>query len=149
MLDSLYFTATTMATVGYGDSTCSSAPDWLKLYDIGLMAVSAVLLASVLALITDVLVRSRIDRALGRFPRPDRDHVIVCGLGKAGARDHRRAARRSDVPCIGVEQHEGALGVALARTLEVPGRLRRRPRAGHPGGASGRGAGRRLTRTRD
>ncbi len=93
LLDAMYFTATTMATVGYGDINLLGAPDWLKIYDIGLMAVSAVLLASVLALITDMLVRTRIDRALGRFPRPDRDHVIVCGLGKAGSRILDGAAR--------------------------------------------------------
>jgi Trk K+ transport system NAD-binding subunit len=118
-LDALYFTATTMATVGYGDINLVGAPDWLKVYDIALMAVSAVLLASVLALITDTLVRARIDRALGRFPKPERDHVIVCGLGKAGSRIIA-GLRALDVPCVGVEQHEGALGVALARTLEVP-----------------------------
>lgn len=119
VLDSVYFTATTMATVGYGDINLVAAPDWLKMYDIGLMAVSAVLLASVLALITDMLVRTRIDRALGRFPRPVRDHVIVCGLGKAGSRI-LAGLRALDVPCIGVEQNEAAIGVALARTLEVP-----------------------------
>jgi voltage-gated potassium channel Kch len=113
------FPATTMATVGYGDINLIGAPGWLKVYDVGLMAISAVLLASVLALITDVLVRTRIDRARGRFPRPDRDHVIVCGLGKAGSRIIA-GLRELDVPCIGVEQHEGALGVTIARTLEVP-----------------------------
>lgn len=118
-LDAVYFTAATMATVGYGDINLAHAPDWLKVYDIGLMAVSAVLLASVLALITDMLVRTRIDRALGRFPRPDRDHVIVCGLGKAGSQIIA-GLRALDVPCVGVEQSESAIGVALARTLEVP-----------------------------
>ncbi|HWH96070.1 MAG TPA: hypothetical protein VNT03_19560 [Baekduia sp.] len=34
---------------------------------------------------TGLLVRSRIDHALGRFARPTEDHVIVCGLGTAGA----------------------------------------------------------------
>ena len=37
-LDAVYFTATTMATVGYGDVNLLGAPDWLKLYDVGLMA---------------------------------------------------------------------------------------------------------------
>jgi voltage-gated potassium channel Kch len=55
MVDSMYFTATTMATVGYGDVNLLTAPDWLKLFDIGLMAISAVLLASVLAFVTDQL----------------------------------------------------------------------------------------------
>jgi Trk K+ transport system NAD-binding subunit len=119
VIDSMYFTATTMATVGYGDVNLATAPDWLKLYDIGLMAVSAVLLASVLAFVTDLLVRSRIDRALGRFPRPVADHVIVCGLGKAGAAIIT-GLRELGVPCVGVEQHPDAVGIAVARQLEVP-----------------------------
>ena len=119
VVDSMYFTATTMATVGYGDVNLLTAPDWLKLFDIGLMAVSAVLLASVLAFVTDLLVSSRIDRALGRFPRPRHDHVIVCGLGKAGARV-LQGLHELGVPCIGVERDPEAVGIALARRLEVP-----------------------------
>jgi Trk K+ transport system NAD-binding subunit len=119
LINGMYFTATTMATVGYGDINLATAPDWLKVYDMGLMAVSALLVASVLALITDALVSTRINRALGRFPRPVQDHVIVCGLGKAGSRILAGLAAL-EVPCIGVEQDEGAIGVALARTLEIP-----------------------------
>jgi Trk K+ transport system NAD-binding subunit len=119
VVDSMYFTATTMATVGYGDVNLLTAPDWLKLFDIGLMAISAVLLASVLAFVTDQLVSSRIDRALGRFPRPRRDHVIVCGLGKAGA-SVLAGLHELGVPCIGVERDPEAVGIALARRLEIP-----------------------------
>jgi Trk K+ transport system NAD-binding subunit len=119
VIDSIYFTATTMATVGYGDVNLLTAPDWLKLFDIGLMAVSAVLLASVLAFVTDQLVSSRIDRALGRFPRPRKDHVIVCGLGKAGARV-LQGLHELGVPCIGVERNPEAVGISLARRLEIP-----------------------------
>ena len=115
----MYFTATTMATVGYGDVNLLEAPDWLKLFDIGLMAVSAVLLASVLAFVTDQLVSQRIDRALGRFARPRRDHVIVCGLGKAGARV-LIGLHELGVPCIGVERDPEAVGIAIARRLEIP-----------------------------
>ena len=118
-IDALYFTATTMATVGYGDINLLEAPDWLKVYDIGLMAASAVLLASVLAFVTDALVSSRIDRALGRFPRPRRDHVIVCGLGKVGGRV-LAGLHELGVPCIGVEMHPDAYGIAVARRLEIP-----------------------------
>jgi Trk K+ transport system NAD-binding subunit len=118
-IDSMYFTATTMATVGYGDVNLLTAPDWLKLFDIGLMAVSAVLLASVLAFVTDQLVSSRIDRALGRFPRPRKDHVIVCGLGKAGSRVIE-GLHALGVPCVGVERNPEAVGIEIARRLEVP-----------------------------
>jgi Trk K+ transport system NAD-binding subunit len=119
VIDSMYFTATTMATVGYGDVNLLTAPDWLKLFDIGLMAVSAVLLASVLAFVTDQLVSSRIDRALGRFPRPRKNHVIVCGLGKAGAQV-LQGLHELGVPCIGVERNPEAVGIAIARRLEIP-----------------------------
>jgi Trk K+ transport system NAD-binding subunit len=118
-IDALYFTVTTMATVGYGDVNLIAAPDWLKVYDIGLMAVSAVLIASVLALVTDILVASRIDRALGRFPRPRADHVVVCGLGKAGARVVTRL-HELGIPCIAVEHHDEAVGIPVARALEIP-----------------------------
>jgi Trk K+ transport system NAD-binding subunit len=119
VVDSMYFTATTMATVGYGDVNLLAAPDWLKLFDIGLMAISAVLLASVLAFVTDQLVSSRIDRALGRFPRPRKDHVIVCGLGKAGARVVQ-GLHALGVPCVGVERNSEAVGIEIARRLEIP-----------------------------
>jgi Trk K+ transport system NAD-binding subunit len=119
LIDGLYFTATTMATVGYGDVNLKHASAWLKLFDIGLMAVSAVLLASVLAFVTDQLVSSRIDRALGRFPRPRRDHVIVCGLGKAGAR-LLTGLHALGVPCVGVEHNDEAVGIPVARRLEIP-----------------------------
>lgn len=65
------------------------------------------------------LVASRIDRALGRFPRPREDHVVVCGLGKAGARVVARL-HELGVPCIGVEHQEGAVGIPVARALEIP-----------------------------
>jgi len=119
VVDSMYFTATTMATVGYGDVNLAAAADWLKIYDIGLMAVSGLLVAGVLAFVTDTLVQSRIDRALGRFPRPTEDHIIVCGLGKAGAAIIA-GLRELDVPCVGVEQHPEAVGIAVARSLGVP-----------------------------
>src|SRR4051812_43922674 len=119
LVDAMYFTATTMATVGYGDVNLLEAPDWLKLFDIGLMAVSAVLLASVLAIVTDQVVSQRIDRALGRFPRPRREHVIVCGLGKAGARVVT-GLHALGVPCVAVERDPDAVGIAVARRLEIP-----------------------------
>jgi Trk K+ transport system NAD-binding subunit len=118
-VDALYFSVTTMATVGYGDISLAHEAAWLKLFDIGLMGSSAVLLASFLALVTDRLVSTRIDSALGRFPLPKEDHVIVCGLGKAGSRIIA-ALHELDVPCVGVEQYAQAAGVAVARGLKIP-----------------------------
>lgn len=119
LLDSVYFTATTMATVGYGDINLLDASDLLKIYDVGLMLVSALLIAAFLALFTEVLVSSRIDRALGRFPIPRENHVIVCGLGRAGARIIA-GLHVLEVPCVGIEQYEEATGIGVARSLEIP-----------------------------
>lgn len=110
---------TTMATVGYGDINLLDEPAWLKLHDVGLMATTAVLLASFLAFVTDLLLSTRLDRALGRYPRPHADHVVVCGLGKAGTRI-LAGLHELGVPCVGIEQSEQAPGIALARSLEIP-----------------------------
>ena len=108
-----------MATVGYGDLSLATAPDWLKLYDVGLMAISAVLLAAMLAFAADLLLSARIDRALGRFPRPRQDHVIVCGLGKAGSRVLQRL-HDLDIPCVGIESSQNAVGVPVADGSRSP-----------------------------
>jgi Trk K+ transport system NAD-binding subunit len=118
-IDAIYFTATTMATVGYGDINLLNSPHWLKVYAVCLMATSTILSAGLLAFITDMIISTRIERALGRFPKPRRDHVIVCGLGKAGSQIIA-GLHELDVPCIGVEQYEGAVGIAVARGLEIP-----------------------------
>lgn len=118
-LDAIYFTVTTMATVGYGDVNLISEPDWIKVYDIFLMATSAVLIGIFLAILTEGLVTTRIDQALGRFPRPVRDHVIVCGLGQAGTQVLVRL-HQAGVPCIGIERSAEASGLVTARALEIP-----------------------------
>lgn len=118
-LDAIYFTVTTMATVGYGDVNLINEPDWIKVYDIFLMAMSAVLIGIFLAILTEALVTTRIEQALGRFPRPTRDHVIVCGLGQAGTEVLVRL-HQADVPCLGIERSAEASGLLTARALEIP-----------------------------
>lgn len=118
-LDAIYFTVTTMSTVGYGDVNLIGEPDWIKIYDIGLMATSAVLIGLFLASLTEGLVTTRIDQALGRFPRPSRDHVIVCGLGQAGTEVLTRL-HAAGVPCVGIERSPDAQGLVTARALEIP-----------------------------
>ena len=45
--------------------------------------------------------------------------MIVCGLGKAGARVIT-GLHELGVPCIGVERDPEAVGIAVARRLEIP-----------------------------
>lgn len=101
LINGMYFTATTMSTVGYGDVNLLIAPDWLKIYDIGLMAVSALLVASVLALITDALVTRRINRALwgGAARRRGRSPACRCACSRPRSGRGRRSSARRSAPC--------------------------------------------------
>ena len=64
----------------------TDAPDWLRLYDIGVLVLGVAALALVIALLTDAIVSTRLALALGGLPRRLRGHAIVCGLGTVGYR---------------------------------------------------------------
>jgi Trk K+ transport system NAD-binding subunit len=83
-LDSLYFTATIVTTVGFGDITLLGAPPGVKLFGIALMLSGAALLIVCLGIITDYLVSQRVDEALHRPRTTLTGHVIVAGLGNVG-----------------------------------------------------------------
>ena len=85
VLDALYLTVATMATVGYGDFNFGSATHWLQAFGIALMLLGALSIAVVYAFITNVIISRRLERALGRGRATAvRDHVVLCGLGAIG-----------------------------------------------------------------
>ncbi len=85
-LDSLYFTASIVTTVGFGDITLLHAPPLVKLFGIGLMLSGAALLVIVFGIVTDYLVSVRVEQALG-YPRSKLEgHVVVAGVGNLGHR---------------------------------------------------------------
>lgn len=85
ILDALYFTVETIATVGYGDFSFREQPAWLRLWAIALMAVGATLLTILFALLTNALVTRRLAEALGRRRITELDgHVVVVGMGTVG-----------------------------------------------------------------
>jgi Trk K+ transport system NAD-binding subunit len=86
LVDAIYFTFTTVSTVGYGDFNLLGSPDALKLYDVGFMLFGATALAAFYALVTDAIVGARISAALGVPHGKIKDHVVVCGLGNVGFR---------------------------------------------------------------
>ena len=117
-LDALYFTVTTVSTTGYGDINLLNAPPLLKVYGIGLLTTGGLSVAIFYALVTDAVVGVRLARALGRFPLPKGDHVVVAGLGSVGSRVLRELCERG-IPCAAVERREDSVGTGLARTLRV------------------------------
>ena len=119
LLDSVYFTVTTVSTVGYGDITPLHEGAALKLGVMGLMLGGAAGLALIFALITDAFVGVRLARSLGERPLPRRDHIVVLGLGRIGQRVVQELVGRR-IPCIAVERDDDSPGIRVARHLRVP-----------------------------
>ena len=119
LLDAVYFTVTTITTIGYGDITLVNAPWYLKTYGIVLELLGAVVMAIFFAVITDTLVGARLRQALGGLHRDVDDHIVVCGLGNMGHRiveqihEHR-------VQVVAMELNEQAKALAAIRRLGIP-----------------------------
>ncbi len=85
-LDALYFTATIVTTVGFGDITLLQAPPFVKLFGIGLMLSGAALLVVVFGIVTDYLLTVRVEQALGLPKTSLKGHTVVAGAGNLGHR---------------------------------------------------------------
>ena len=87
LLQSVYFTVETVATVGYGDYTFSAQPLWFVVFGIVLILLGVTLVSTSFALFTNFLVSRRIEQSLGRGKVPGMTgHVVVVGLGAVGIR---------------------------------------------------------------
>lgn len=118
-LDALYFTISTITTIGYGDITVLHKPLGIKLYGIALMVVGAMSAALLYALLIDALVGARLARALGGVRRQTARHVIVCGVGNVGLKVVQELARRK-VPVVVVERDDASPNLQTVRRLGVP-----------------------------
>ncbi len=119
LLDSLYFVVSTVTTTGYGDITTLDASAQAKLFNVLLMMLGGLTLAVVFALVTDAVVGARLARALGQYPVPKRDHVIVCGVGRTGGLIVQ-ALVDAEVPCVIVDRDETGVDMALVRRHRIP-----------------------------
>ncbi|HEX4252470.1 MAG TPA: NAD-binding protein [Pseudonocardia sp.] len=120
VLDAVYFTVETIATVGYGDFNFAEQAAWLRIFAIALMVFGVVLAAVWFALLTQLLVSRRIERSFGqRRLGALKGHVLVVGLGAVGVRvvEGLLAAGRRVVV---VERDEHNRFLARARELGVP-----------------------------
>ena len=118
-LDAVYFTVTTITTIGYGDITLINSPLPARLYGIALELVGAGVIAMFFAVITDTLVGDRLRQALGGLHRDMEDHIVVCGLGNIG---HRVAEQvhRMHIPVAAMEAVEAQKAVFSVRRAGVP-----------------------------
>jgi Trk K+ transport system NAD-binding subunit len=119
ILTAVYFTVSTITTIGYGDVTLINASPPVLVYGIILELVGAAVIAIFFAVITDTLVGTRLRQALGGLHRNMDDHFVVCGLGNIG---HRVAEQihRMHYPVVAMELNENQKSIAPVRRSGVP-----------------------------
>lgn len=87
VLDAVYFTAETIATVGFGDFYFREQDTWLRVWAIVLILMGAILVTISTALLTNALVTRRLAMSLGRQRVTGmEDHIVVIGLGAVGSK---------------------------------------------------------------
>lgn len=120
LLDAVYFTSETIATVGFGDFYFRDQPDWLRMWAAALILLGATLIAVSTALLTNALVTRSLAQSLGRQRLTGmRDHIVVIGLGTVGikvARDLHDLGH--DVAII--DGGEGQRFIPEMRSLGMP-----------------------------
>jgi Trk K+ transport system NAD-binding subunit/multidrug transporter EmrE-like cation transporter len=101
VLDAVYFTSETIATVGFGDYYFRDQPTWLRIWAILLILLGATLVALATALLTNALVSRRLAQSLGRQRLTGmEDHIVVIGLGAVGSK-------------VAMDLHEAGYEVAI------------------------------------
>jgi Trk K+ transport system NAD-binding subunit len=119
LLNSLYFTVSTDATVGYGDFNFSGQPRWLVSFGIVDIVLGAALATTLFALLTNLLVSRRLAQALGRKRITGMvNHVVLIGLGTIGMQVLESLRLTRDV--VVIESNDDGRFVSQARALGVP-----------------------------
>jgi Trk K+ transport system NAD-binding subunit len=87
LLDAVYFTSETIATVGFGDFYFRDQVPGLRVWAIVITLMGATLIAVATALLTNTLVTRSLAQSLGRQRLTGmRGHIVVVGLGTVGSR---------------------------------------------------------------
>ncbi|MGV9712494.1 NAD-binding protein [Gordonia sp. NPDC003424] len=120
VLDAVYFSTETIATVGYGDFNFSFQPTWLRIWSIVLMFAGLTTTAMIMAFLAELLVSRRLSQTMGRRrARFMSGHVVVIGLGAFGIRVATEIrARGHEVVIVEVSQADRYL--STAQELGIP-----------------------------
>jgi Trk K+ transport system NAD-binding subunit len=120
LLQALYFTMETGATVGFGDFSFAQQSPAMQLFGIALIVSGTLVVSTLFALVTNALVARRIEQSLGRGRlRGIAGHVVVIGLGSVGMRVLEGLVA-SGRDAVVVERDEDNRYIAQARALGVP-----------------------------
>jgi Trk K+ transport system NAD-binding subunit len=120
LLNSIYFTVETVATVGFGDYNFGGQSAWLQGFGIGVIVVGVTLVTTTFALFTNLLVSRRIEQSLGQRQVPGMaGHVVVIGLGAVGIRVVEGLLAEGRRVVV-VERDDNNRYLGRARALGVP-----------------------------
>ncbi len=120
VLDALYFSVETLATIGYGEFSLDGQPAYLRIATMIVMILTTILLAILYALVTDYLVSRRIAAAFGLTRVTGMtNHVVVVGLGSLGLAVVDRLVKMGQ-PVVVIERHSSNRHIPRARALGVP-----------------------------
>ena len=120
VLDALYFSVETVATVGFGDFSFAQQDSLLRIWAIFLMLAGITTTAVLMAYVADFLISRRLNHSIGRRrARGMSGHVIVVGLGAFGL---QVAARLQAVgkQVVVIERDERNRFLSEAATLDLP-----------------------------
>jgi Trk K+ transport system NAD-binding subunit len=118
-IDALYFTVTTMATVGYGDFNLKDSSTFSKIFGVALMIASVANTAVIFALITDSLLKKRLVLSFGRRHVAHVGHIVVVGVGTVGLRVVEQLRARGETVVV-IDSHEGGRHLPAIYSRRVP-----------------------------
>ncbi|MBT0567244.1 NAD-binding protein [Williamsia sp. CHRR-6] len=120
VLDAVYFSTETVATVGYGDFNFADQPPALRIWSIVLMFTGLTTTAMIMAFLAELLISRRIAEAAGRRKaRFMTGHVVVIGLGAFGIRVAREIAARGHEVLI-IERSPTNRFLSTAAQFDLP-----------------------------
>jgi Trk K+ transport system NAD-binding subunit len=114
LADSLFFSIITL----HGEIGLTDAGPQIKMYEILLMVLGSLTLATVYSMLTDFLVGSRLRKILGGQAVPRSGHIVVVGLGRVGFRVVNELTDLG-VPVVAVDVDEDSSFLSSLRT-KVP-----------------------------
>jgi Trk K+ transport system NAD-binding subunit len=124
-VDAFYFVVTTATTTGYGDISPKDASVWVKLYACGMMVMSAAGMAVLFSMVTDYIVTARLMQLVGRQRIPEKNHVLVVGIGSVGNQAVDELLRMgSQVVVVDASEDNDYLGSLRSRVPVVIGDAR-------------------------
>lgn len=120
LLDALYFTVETVATVGYGDYSFAAQPTGMVIFGVFLIVAGVTLTTTMFALLTNALVSRRLAQSLGHGRIPGmRGHVVLVGLGSVGMKV-LEGLLAAGAEVVVIERMESNPYLTEARALQAP-----------------------------